>query len=83
MAQGYDAHHTASYPKASEIAVSAPMECKICEMGCGARFLRPIPLNAKLGKKWCDACLRLTMEQRERQFEEHRAATAKASRGLL
>ena len=83
MNYGHATYHASSYPKASEVAVSAPMESKICEMGCGARFLRPIPLNAKLGKKWCDACLRLTMEQRERQFEEHRAATAKASRGSL
>jgi hypothetical protein len=62
---------------------SPPMESKICEMGCGRSFMRRIPISAKHGPKVCKSCISLSIEQRERQFEEQHARETKARLGIF
>ena len=59
------------------------MELKLCELGCGRMFWRPIPKNAKAGEKGCRACWALRPEQREEQYEELARREANARRGVM
>lgn len=54
------------YPTAREMGTGVAVESKICEGGCGQRFLREVPMNAKSGCKMCERCRRLGFEERER-----------------
>jgi hypothetical protein len=59
------------------------MELKLCELGCGRMFLRPIPANVRVGQKACKACLALRPEQREVQYEAQVIREMNARRGVM
>lgn len=59
------------------------MQSKLCEMGCGRSFLRPVPESAKAGKKACDSCLRLSPAQREEQYVRQAVLEANARCGVF
>ncbi len=62
---------------------SPPMELKLCELGCGRTFLRPVPESAKKGVKWCKACIAMSPEQRETQYEEYHSRELRAMAGVM
>ncbi len=60
-----------------------PMELKLCELGCGRTFLRPVPRTAKSGRTWCKACGGMSPEQREMQYEDQRSREARSRAGVF
>jgi hypothetical protein len=70
------------YPVASEVRLSQPVESKLCELGCGRTFPRPVPLSAKDGQKACEACLKMRGKQRVTQYYQQRELEAKARNGM-
>jgi hypothetical protein len=63
--------------------VGPPMELKLCELGCGRTFLRPVPLNAKKGQKWCRPCGAMSPEQREAQYVDQHMREVRARAGVF
>jgi hypothetical protein len=83
MSMHNDRGQATTYPKASDMVLSGPMECKLCEMGCGRSFMRPVPLTAPRGLKYCAGCLGLKEASRIRQAEEYARCEVKARRGVM
>jgi hypothetical protein len=59
------------------------METKVCEGGCGRTFVRPVPANARLGRKMCDHCRTMKLQEREAQYEAQRVREAGARLGVF
>lgn len=59
------------------------MELKLCELGCGRMFLRPIPKNARVGEKGCKACWALRPDQREAQYLDQARRERNARVGVM
>jgi hypothetical protein len=83
MSMQSDRGQGADYPKAVDMALSGPMESKVCEMGCGRSFVRPVPASAPKGLKYCPGCLKLNEFSREKQAIDFASREASARRGVM
>jgi hypothetical protein len=70
-------------PRHHDLAARLAVELKLCELGCGRMFVRPVPLNARVGQKACKACLALRPEQREVQYAAQLLREMNARRGVM
>jgi hypothetical protein len=78
-----DRGQAANYPKASDMVLGGPLESKLCEMGCGRNFMRPVPVSAKYGLKWCAACLALPEANRIKQAEDYALRSKRLQHGAM